>query len=136
MKKALGRLIVQHDIVVCPHCQEPLIELEQPFELRGVSIRDNLVTTRLGSVKLSTAQRFLLMLMLQCFPNTVQHSNLTYLYYALSSVRGEDSGSGETIRVQIYRIRRALAPIGITLLTIWNTGYRLDLSALETPECP
>lgn len=103
----------------CPVCErdvdEAAIHLD---EGRGIATRGGTL------VRLTPAHLSLLNILLARMPSTVSKVGL-YTQYTGANLR-EYEPAPKIIDVQICKLRKAIAPLGLAILTRWGTGYALE----------
>lgn len=107
---------------LCPTCGQQISPLQLLLSL------ENNTATRLGRVdKLPPQQAEILHVLLKRQPCTVSAADICAAIYANGD--GPDDEM-QVVRVQMWKMRRRLAPLAVRIETIHGTGYRLVLDDL------
>ncbi len=104
---------------LCPTCGQQIAPLQRLLSLEANTV------TRFGRVaKLPPQQAEILHVLLKRQPRTVSSADICAAIYANGD--GPDH-EAQVVRVQMWKMRRHLAPLGVRIETIHGSGYRLVL---------
>lgn len=103
---------------VCPCCGATL-KNQQP----RVDLNSNHLVFRGRTVALSPKQAELMESLLRRAPGVVAHDTLVRHLWG----RDEPADPAKNIQVHVHRLRRVLAPLGISIINVLEVGYRVAI---------
>lgn len=101
----------------CPTCGAGLKNQQM-----RVDLDTNTFLIRGYCVYLRAKEAELLSILVARSPGVVTHDTLASRLWGVS----EPADAAKNIQVHVCRLRRALAPFGAAIISIFNTGYRFD----------
>lgn len=102
---------------LCPCCRQELPDRPSI----GVSLDNNVAVARGHFVELEPDHACVLHALATAWPNSVAHERLIFAVWGNAA----PLYAINTLRTQITRVRRAIAPLGFTIVVVWGEGYRL-----------
>ena len=104
---------------ICKHCGQPVPTQE------GISVDPlrNVMTVDGVEIKLSPREAEIVDLLVRNWRRTVTKIALHTEVYGLDPNGGAEL---KTLDVYISRLKKLLAPVGITILTAWGRGWRIQ----------
>lgn len=102
---------------LCPCCRQELPD--RPAI--SVSLDSNHAVARGHFIELEPDMACVLDALAKGWPNSVAYERLIFSIWGHAS----PGTAINTLRVQITRIRKAIAPLGYTIVVVWGEGYRL-----------
>lgn len=86
---------------------------------------------------LTNGQQVILLGLLETYPKPITRSAMVAYYeFYLESVYGmehQPDNIGNSIDVQLVKIRRTIGPIGLDIRTLWGSGWRVEFT-FEVPD--
>lgn len=120
--------IIKKNAYCCPNCKYEIFSTLGHYYNHDVKVEAGTITTPWGSAYLSHARQVILLGLLEAYPKPITRESLTgyYEFYVESSSGKEPAADlGGSVDVQMVHIRRLLAPIGISIHTLWGAGWRV-----------
>lgn len=102
---------------ICPCCGGPVDPDEIIMDLSG-----NLLSYRGSVIMLPPSEAEVIAALVDAFPGTVMNDKMISAVWG-----GYDAplAARDINKVRICSLRKRIAAIGLGILTVWNTGYRL-----------
>lgn len=107
-------------MAVCPHCEQPIPEFA------GVVLDDLMGVLAVGDdrIRLTPTETRIFRLLLDARGRTVRKTSIWEdLYWRHSSGEERDL---KTVDVLVFKLRRKLEPLAVTIATDWGRGYHLE----------
>ena len=104
-----------------------MLDLHLAYTNHGVTVSDNWVYTAKGSLRIPPSVQVILILLLEAYPHTVYRQSLVSVVEEVS-IRENAAFPEASIKVQLSRAKEGLARLGLSVVNIYATGYRLEIN--------